>query len=484
MILSHYRAGTGAILIETREESRLLREVIAELPAGAPVHTVAAPSGQIKDARTGKPSEGTGLTAGYQWAQAGPARVLIVYDWHTLANTAGHWRALADALPGLRQPRNAGPQDPASLVVFCGPHWELLPANPLRGLLPILSLALPDREALATVANALCPLTDDRERVIDALCGLSADAAEQACAEVLARNNNRYNPDLLRDARRQSLRDAGLELWPAVDSIGGLTGLRGAIESEVIPWIRDDQLSIRRILCAGLPGTGKSYFARWLAKQLSCECARLSIPGLKAGIVGASEANLKRALRTLDALGQHSPIVCVMDEIDTIAREGLDGGTSSGMFSELLTWLQESTAQVLIVATLNRLDKLDAALESRFSLRFFFDLPSAVERQAVAEIHYRRLRCTDPESAAAGTAQLTEGFSSRELAESICPTVARLTQRQPDQDVIKRVVANTTPASRTQQQQLAQMRSAAQTLRRANDPEQTGPTTGRRIGHG
>lgn len=287
--------------------------------------------------------------------------------------------------------------------------------------------------------------------------------------------------DALRAGRRQSLKSAGLEIWEPVAELGGLSGLRSVAEQEIFPWIRDSQLSIRRILCAGLPGVGKSYCARWLANQLGCECARLSIPALKGGLVGQSEGNLRRALATLDAIGKHSPVVCVLDEIDTIAREGNDGGTSSGMFSELLTWLQESTSQVIVLATLNRLDKLDAALESRFQTRFFFDLPSAAERQSVCQIHYTRLGCENPETAALSTAQASEGFSSRELAEHVIPSVARLTRRAPDTDTIRKVCSEFCPASRSQAEQLANMRRAAETLRRANDAPDSSAPRGRRV---
>src|SRR5688572_4967617 len=44
-ILSHFRAGSGAILVETREESRLLKHILSTLPKGAAVATCAAPTG-------------------------------------------------------------------------------------------------------------------------------------------------------------------------------------------------------------------------------------------------------------------------------------------------------------------------------------------------------------------------------------------------------------------------------------------------------
>ncbi|MFL5342751.1 MAG: ATP-binding protein, partial [Gemmataceae bacterium] len=370
----------------------------------------------------------------------------------------------------------SGEGDLASLVVFVGPAWELQSQNPLRGSLPVLAFAPPDRTAIRDTLNRLHPLNGDAEACVDALCGLSADSAEQAAAEVLARTGGKYDPALLRESKRAELRRAGLEVWPAVADLGGLAGLRETCESEVIPWLRDPQLSLRRILCAGLPGMGKSYFARWLAQRIGAECVRMSIPALKAGVVGASESNLRRALAVLDAMGRDSPLVCVLDEIDTIARDGMDGGTSSGMFAELLTWLQESTSQTVVVATLNRLDKLDAALESRFALRFFFDLGTRAERESVAAIHYGRLQCADAATAARVTADYTDGYSSREIAEQICPSVARQTGRKPDATSISRVIAGITPSSKTQADQLQQMRRAAATLRRANDPEDEAPS--------
>ena len=318
---------------------------------------------------------------------------------------------------------------------------------------------------------------------MDALCGLTADAAEQAAAELLARTGGQYDPALLRESKRAVLRRAGLESWPAVAELGGLAGLQSYCEGEVIPWLRDPQLSVRRLLMAGVPGVGKSFCARWLAHRIGAECARLSIPALKAGVVGASEGYLRRALAVLDAMGKESPLVCVLDEIDTVARDGLDGGTSSGMFAELLTWLQESASQVVVVATLNRLDRLDAALESRFQARFFFDLPTPAERAAVARIHYTRLGCERVETAATATSDYTDGFSSREIAEQVCPSVARQTGSKPDAHSIARICAGVTPASKTQAEQLQAMRRAAATLRRANDPDGGAvPTGGRRIG--
>ena len=259
-IRSYYAAATGALAIETREEKRLLRDIVSELPAGASIATIAAPSGILKDARTGRPidpaaEKSTGLLSAYAWASSGPGRALVVYDFHTLINAPGSWRTLLEALPCLRSPKGAGDNDPASLVIFVGPAFDAVtPVNPLRGSLPILSYSPPDRQAIERTISALAPLGESKEPIIDALCGLSADSVEQAAAEVLARGKG-WDVDALQAGQRcQELKTAGLELWDAIPELGGLAGFQTFCEEEVFPWLRDPQLSVkRRLLCAGVP---------------------------------------------------------------------------------------------------------------------------------------------------------------------------------------------------------------------------------------
>ena len=131
---------------------------------------------------------------------------------------------------------------------------------------------------------------------------------------------------------------------------------------------------------------------------------------------------------------------------------------------------KRAKSQTLVIATLNHLDKLDAALESRFQGKFFVDLPVHAERKAVAEIHYRRLGCENPDSAAKQTADYTDGFSSREIAETLIPSVARKTLRKPDACTIAKLATTMTPASKSQADELQRMqaerpvRSAARTI--------------------
>ena len=498
MFSSHLRAGTGAVFVETSEEGRLLAECLSELAGLAQSFAiVSAPNGVIVTARLVngrvvkdreplvRPAQGRmALVAAYEWAASGPGRVLVVLDWHVLANAPGHWRLLLDALPAIRQPKGCSVDDPPSLVVFVAPTLNLEPHNPLKGQLPVLAFEPPSRDSLRAVANGIAelPANGEGEAVVDALCGLSADTAEQVCAETIARGAG-WDAEALRSARRQGIKEGGLELWSPVAKMGGLSRFQSFVQYEMQPWIRHDKLAIKRILMSGVPGVGKSYSAKWLAHKLGCECARISVPSLKAGIVGASEANLRRCLRTIDAMAKHSPLVVVVDEIDTIARDGLDGGTSSGMFAELLTWLEESKSQAIVIGTLNCLDKLDAALESRFQARFFVDLPVHSERLEVAGMYLSEFGCTNVGNAAKLIAANTDGYSNREIAQTICPDIARLSRLECDDETVALVIGRTVPSSRTQSAQLERMRNAASTLRRANseDDHNGDPSPARRV---
>lgn len=482
MILSHHRAGTGMVLVETREEARFLKEMLAELPDGVEVATV--PAGQrgapLTDARTGKAVAGYADLAGlYAWLQKGPNRVGLGYDFHRMINSPSAWRGAITALPGVRCPDGADRAGIGSLLVFVAPAWTLDADNPLRGGVPILKFAPPTRAALSQMADRLLPANGMGDAIADALAGLDEDTAEQAAAECVEANGG-WNLDHLYRAKVQALRDVGLDVWPTQPELGGLDALKDDIETEVLPFLRDPTLAVRRFLCAGVPGVGKSFWGRFLGHRIGCKVVEFNPTKCKQGIVGATEAATERVLARLDAQAAEAPLVVIMDEVDKLATEGLDSGASSGIYQRLLTWLQESRSLCLVIATLNRLDKLDAALESRFHFRYFFDLPNPDERQAIAAIHYRRVGC--PDDMAELTARHTDGFSSREIAESVCPAVARSTTRRPTPDAVVRACQSFIPASRTQAEQLEKMRRSATGLRRASaDPGPARPG-GRKIG--
>lgn len=124
-----------------------------------------------------------------------------------------------------------------------------------------------------------------------------------------------------------------------------------------------------KLLLVGPPGTGKSFAARVVALTLSL--ALVSMRQVRSQWVGESERNLETALRVLSQL---SPVVCWIDEIDQAlgqrsTGQSSDGGTSERLLARLLEYMGDvdGDSGVVWVATSNRPDVLDSAIEDRFA---------------------------------------------------------------------------------------------------------------------
>src|SRR5690606_38491380 len=70
-----------------------------------------------------------------------------------------------------------------------------------------------------------------------------------------------------------------------------------------------------------------------------------------------------------------------------------DAGTTARVIGGLLTWLQERTRPVFVVATANRVEELPPELTRRGRLDevFFLDLPGPETREAILRVHLETL---------------------------------------------------------------------------------------------
>src|SRR5690606_11262130 len=107
------------------------------------------------------------------------------------------------------------------------------------------------------------------------------------------------------------------------------------------------------VLLVGPPGSGKSLSAKAIAGG-QMPLLRMDVGALMGGLVGQSEGNMRSALKVAEAV---APCVLWIDEIEK-ALGGMnggesDGGTTTRVFGTLLTWMQETSAPVYVVATAN-----------------------------------------------------------------------------------------------------------------------------------
>jgi SpoVK/Ycf46/Vps4 family AAA+-type ATPase len=147
------------------------------------------------------------------------------------------------------------------------------------------------------------------------------------------------------------------------------------------------------IMIVGMPGCGKSLMAKTIAKEFEIPLLKLDVGRLMGKYVGESEGNLHRAISVAEAA---APCVLWIDEIEKafsgIGDEGGGGSSMTRMFGIFLTWMQEKTSNIYVVATANNIDKLPPEFlrRGRFDEIFQVKYPDAAERRQILELHIRR----------------------------------------------------------------------------------------------
>ncbi len=126
-------------------------------------------------------------------------------------------------------------------------------------------------------------------------------------------------------------------------------------------------------LLYGVPGTGKTTFAKYLAYKQNKPLAYIMFSKLMDGILGKTAANISKIFRFM----ANTECVFLLDEVDSIAiKRGTESSATGGELSRItITLMQEMDyyrihkLSSLLIACTNRADILDAALLSRFSIK-------------------------------------------------------------------------------------------------------------------
>jgi len=245
-----------------------------------------------------------------------------------------------------------------------------------------------------------------REQLIKACQGLSRARIQRVLAKALAAKQQIDESDIggVLEEKKQAICQTGiLEFFTTSESLKSVGGLDNLKE-----WVKMRQNAFtdearrygipnpKGTLLVGIQGTGKSLSAKTIAHEWRLPLLRLDTGRLFGGIVGESESRVRQMIQLAEAM---SPCVLWMDEIDKAfgnITSGVDGdsGTSRRVFGSLITWMQEKTSQVFIVATANNVSILPAELlrKGRFDEIFFLNLPTERERQEIFKVHLQRLR--------------------------------------------------------------------------------------------
>lgn len=148
---------------------------------------------------------------------------------------------------------------------------------------------------------------------------------------------------------------------------------------------------LKGVLLVGMPGCGKSMAAKAAGRILGWPVIGLDVGRLLGKYVGESERNLRMALEIAE---RAAPCVLWIDELEK-AFSGLESsdGTSMRLFGAFLTWLQEKTSLVYVIATANNVDRIpdEFKRKGRFDAIFRILLPNERERAQIFEFHLKRM---------------------------------------------------------------------------------------------
>lgn len=127
-------------------------------------------------------------------------------------------------------------------------------------------------------------------------------------------------------------------------------------------------------LLYGPPGTGKTTFARYMANQLNLDFAYVSFANLIDGIFGNTARNIHKIFEFM----AKQECVFMIDEIDAIAvKRGQESESTGGELSRItisimqeMDYYRTHKIDAILIAATNRVDRLDDALRSRFSVQY------------------------------------------------------------------------------------------------------------------
>lgn len=198
------------------------------------------------------------------------------------------------------------------------------------------------------------------------------------------RSAGRYEPDEDMSSF-YTFYEAG-DLKAGFESVIGLDEAKEAVTEYVINPIKYpdaynyDFISSKCILLEGPPGTGKTTFAKAVAKEIEQPFALVNVASLINCYVGETGKTIDRVFDSLRAYVEENQcgITVFFDEFDEIAKSrGGDDKASQTAVPALLRNLDgvKENKNFLILANTNCKESLDAGILSRFRRKIYIPLP-------------------------------------------------------------------------------------------------------------
>lgn len=341
--------------------------------------------------------------------------------------------------------------------------------NEIEPLVTLLELPLPDQNQIQSVLKQEKIANELTDRLTTALSGLNELDIQQLLnllknkyGELTVENEKVILAEIQQQKEQIIAKSGVLEMVKVneeIEDIGGLENLKA--------WLQDQSYIVKNLqaakefgvkapkgtLIAGMPGCGKSLTAKAAAALFQQPLLRLDIGSLLGKYVGESETNMRKALAMAESI---SPCVLWVDELEK-AFVGMSGNNASEVSSRLLgyflTWLQEKTAPVFIIATANDITALPPELlrKGRFDEIFYVGFPTKKERKKIIEIHLVKAKQDTSQFDIENLAKECRDYAGADIENAIFEAVKKafIQQGKLTQELLLEAIRNTTPLRKT-----------------------------------
>ena len=360
--------------------------------------------------------------------------IFVLLDYH---------RFLEDADPGIeRRLRAVAGLNGIVTTILTGPFYVSTPV--IENLIPNFDFPFANKKEIKA---ALYEVVDGvksspklmnieketkkiEEDLINAVTGLTLHETQTGFSKSLISHRGWDLKSIIAEKKQIVNKNGMLEYYDPNVSMADVGGLKNLVN-----WIKDRKVCFsqeaedyglkkpRGLLILGNSGAGKSLVCKAVSSVWNMPLLKLDFGKLFGSLVGDSERNTRSAIQMAELV---SPSILWLDEIEKSisgvkSSSQTDGGTTNRVLSTFLTWMQEKTAPVFVIATANDHEAIPPEFmrAGRFDEIFYVDLPNEEERIEIFAIHLKKHNLKPKSFSLEVLSKSSEKYSGAEIEKAI-----------------------------------------------------------------